>query len=140
MPIKKPESMEECVYMTQRDLGDGSGYVMAWVFRENCPKCNKTLMGKPRDKSGKVLIRAKEYVCPSCGNTEQKEEYESSLTVNVEYTCPKCKNNGEKQIPFKRKKIEGVETLRFQCDKCKSNIDITKKMKAKKSKDGEADI
>ena len=48
------------------------------------------------------------------------------------YKCPACGNAGEKQIQFKRKNIDGVQTLRFQCDKCKANIDVTKKMKERK--------
>ncbi|MBI2134013.1 hypothetical protein HYU11_04995 [Candidatus Woesearchaeota archaeon] len=140
MALKKPESMDECVYFTQRSIGE-SGFAMAWVFRQPCPQCKKSPMGKPKDKKGKVMIRAKEYKCPNCGNTVEKKEYEESLTASIEYTCPGCKFSGEKEIPFKRKKIEGTETLRFQCDKCKANIDITKKMKDKKNKDsGDADL
>jgi predicted RNA-binding Zn-ribbon protein involved in translation (DUF1610 family) len=132
MPLKKPESMEELVYYTCRDIGAGEATV--WVFRENCQKCKKALMGKPKDKKGKVLTRAKEYVCPECGYTVEKQEYENSLIANIEYVCPNCKFRGELQAPFKRKNIEGVQTLRFQCQKCKANIDVTKKMKEKSKK------
>ena len=130
--------MEECVYFTNRDIGE-KGHIIAWVFRQECPKCHKALMGKPRDKKGKVMIRAKEYVCPECGYTVAKEEYEETLTVNIKYKCPHCDFEGEAQIPFKRKKImivdeitgkkKPVDALRFQCEKCGKNIDITKKMK-----------
>jgi predicted RNA-binding Zn-ribbon protein involved in translation (DUF1610 family) len=51
------------------------------------------------------------------------------------YTCPTCGFKGEYTGPFKRKKIEGTDTFRFQCSKCKANIDVTKKMKDKKKKD-----
>ena len=95
-------------------------------------------MGKPKDeKTGKVKIRATEYVCPECGNHIEKKTYEETLTVNIEYVCPNCKFEGETQIPFKRKKVsrtndngkkESVEVLRFQCEKCSENIDITKKL------------
>ncbi|MBI3034283.1 hypothetical protein HYY72_03925 [Candidatus Woesearchaeota archaeon] len=137
MALRKPESVEECIYFTQRSLGDQQqGYAMAWVFRQKCEKCKNALMGKPKDKkTGKVLIRAKEYACESCGNTVEKKEYEEGLAACVEYTCPACRNQGEKEIPFKRRKIEGIDTLRFQCDKCKAGIDITKKMKVRKSND-----
>lgn len=131
MALKKPESVEELVYYTCRDIGNGEA--TAWVYREKCPKCGKALMGKPKDKKGKVMTRAKVYACPECGFEIEKNEYEDSLTANIEYSCPECNNKGEIQIPFKRKKIEGVETLRFQCQKCGQNIDITKKMKTKTS-------
>ncbi len=139
MPLRKPESMDECVYFTQRTIGE-DGFAMVWAFKKNCPKCSKAVMGKPKDKKGKVLMRAKEYVCPSCNYTAEKKEYEESLTASIEYTCPACKFSGEKEAPFKRKKIEGIETLRFQCDKCKANIDVTKKMRDKKAKDSDEGI
>ncbi len=127
--LKKPESMDECVYFTQRDIGKGEATV--WVQRQKCPKCGKALMGKPRDSRGKVKTRAGEYVCPSCKYAVEKQAYEDSLTASAEYKCPSCGSEGEAQIPFKRKNIEGIPTLRFQCSKCKNNIDITKKMKEK---------
>ena len=91
-------------------------------------------MGKPRDSKGKVKTRAAEYVCPACGHSVEKQAYEDSLTANADYTCPACGSAGEAQIPFRRKNIEGIPTLRFQCAKCKANIDVTKKMKEKKGK------
>ncbi len=140
MTLKKPTSMKELVYFTRRTLRGGKGSVMVWVFRENCPKCNKGLMGKPiNEKTGKVKTRAKEYICPECGYTVEKQEYEDSLTANIKYTCPHCGFAGEKQIPFKRKKVtiidsvsqkkKRVEALVFECEKCKEKIEITKKMK-----------
>ncbi|MBW2969756.1 hypothetical protein KY309_03785 [Candidatus Woesearchaeota archaeon] len=133
MALKLPESMDECVYFTQRTID--KGHVKCWVFRENCPKCGKALMGKPRDKDGAVKIRAKEYVCPECGHTVEKKEYEETLTANVIYTCPYCGYKGEIQIPFKRRKYQGADALVFQCEKCKAKIAITKKMKEAGSKD-----
>src|SRR3989338_4477773 len=134
MALKKPESMEECVYMTQRAIGE-KGYAMTWVFRNPCPKCKKSTMGKPKDKkTGKVQIRANEYVCPSCGFTMEKTAYEETLTASIEYTCPKCVTEGEIQIPFKRKKVEGAESLIFNCAKCNEKILITKKLKEPKKK------
>ena len=64
MALKRPESMDECVYYTLRDIGEGEATV--WVFKQSCPKCGKGIMGKPKGKEGKVKIRAKEYVCPEC--------------------------------------------------------------------------
>ena len=139
MALRQPESMDQCVYFTQRSLDGDKGSVRVWVFKQTCPKCKKAIMGKPRDKKGKVLTRAKEFVCPNCNYTVEKKAYEESLTANAEYKCPSCGNSGEAQIQFKRKNIEGIPTLRFQCSKCKANIDVTKKMKAKKSK-GDAGI
>ena len=137
MALKYPESMEECVYFTRR--ADGAGKTMCWVFKEQCPKCKKAMMGKPVDeKTGGVKIRAKEYKCPNCGHTEEKVAYEEKLTANIAYTCPKCKHVGEIQIPYKRKTVEGVKALVFNCQKCSEKILITKKMKAVKKK-GEED-
>lgn len=136
--LQEPTSMEECIYFTNRIMGKGK--VKAWVFRDKCPKCNKGLMGKPQDeKTGKPKIRAQEYVCPKCGHTIKKQEYEDSLTINIKYTCPYCQHEGELQTTFKRKKIQRIDeetgkkqtidSIRFQCQKCSKNIDITKKMK-----------
>src|SRR3989338_6569849 len=124
MPLRQPESMDECVYFTQRSLDNGKGSVKVCVFKQTCPKCKKAIMGKPRDSKGKVKTRANEYVCPSCGYSVEKKAYEESLTANAEYKCPRCGGSGETQTQFKRKNIEGVQTLRFQCGKCKANIDV----------------
>lgn len=136
MPLKQPESMDECVYFTRRAVD--KGHVMCWVFREKCPKCGKAEMGKPRGNDGKVKIRAKEYICPECNHTVEKGEYEDTLTANVAYTCPGCSYKGETTIPFKRKTFEGVKALVFLCDKCKQKIPITKKLKAVGKKNEEA--
>ena len=134
MKLREPKSMEELVYMTNRSIGDNfNGSVRCWVFKEKCPKCGKALMGKPSE-DGHVKIRAEEYVCPSCGHAEEKQGFEDKLTANIEYTCPKCQYHGQIQMPFKRKKVQGVSTLRFQCEKCKEALDVTKKMKQIKKK------
>ena len=135
MALRQPESMDECIYFTRRAVGKGNA--MCWVFKEKCPKCGKAEMGKPRGNDGKVKIRAKEYVCPSCNHTIEKQEYEDTLTANVAYTCPHCSHKGETQIPFKRKSFEGAKALVFQCDKCKGKIPITKKMKETGKKEQE---
>ncbi len=144
MPYRKPESMEECVYFTQRGLfdsaGNEKGEIMAWVFRQDCPKCGKEKMGKPRDSSGKIKLRASEYVCPACKYTVEKQAYEDSLVAFAEYTCPECGDQGEAETQYKRKNIDGTQTLRFNCRKCKANLDVTKKMKEKKGKKSAADF
>jgi len=133
MTYKKPESTAECVYFSNRDVGEGSA--MIWVFKQECPECHKAKMGKPVDaKTGKVKIRAKEYICPECGYTVEKKEYEDGLTAYCEYTCPECKSQGEAEAHFRMKTIDGVKTIRFNCNSCGANIDITKKMKKKKQK------
>jgi predicted RNA-binding Zn-ribbon protein involved in translation (DUF1610 family) len=132
MALKEPASMDEIVYYTNRDLDNG-GEVLCWVRKQKCPKCGKGLMGKPLDpKTGRPKIRAKEYVCPDCGYTAEKEAYEETLTAEAKYTCPHCKKKGDATGPFKRKKIDGVETLRLKCQFCGGNIDVTKKMANKK--------
>lgn len=137
MVLQEPKSMDECVYFTNRIIGNGK--VRAWAMKEKCPKCHEGLMGKPRDpKTGKPKIRADNYECPNCHYSVPIEEYEDTLTASIKYICPHCNNEGEIQIPYKRKKVqifdeEGkkktADVLRFQCSKCNQNIDITKKMK-----------
>ena len=136
MPLREPTNAEECVYLTNRYIGE-KGAIRCWVFRGMCPKCGKGLMGKPRDSKGKVKIRAKEFICPACSYAVDKAAYESTLTANIVYTCPKCENESELQIPFRRKKVEGVDALVFSCQKCGEKIPITKKMKELGKSDGE---
>jgi uncharacterized CHY-type Zn-finger protein len=119
--------MDELVYFTQRAVGKGN--VKAWVYRGDCPKCGKAKMGKPVGSDGKVKIRAKEYVCPACKHTVEKQAYEDTLTCEVKYACPSCGNVADIAVPYKRKKFEGVSAIVFLCGKCKSKIPITKKMK-----------
>jgi len=139
MEIREPESMDECVYYTQRQVGDG-GSIKAWAYRGDCPKCGKAKMGKPKDeKTGKVKIRAKEYVCPECGHTIEKKDYEESLMCEAKYTCPACKKEGKGRVPFKRKKVQifdietqkkkPVDAIQFICEHCGEKINVTKKMK-----------
>ena len=136
--LKEPESMEECVYFTNRTIGKGKA--TAWVLKEKCPKCHECLMSKPKDpKTGRPKIRSNEYECPNCHYKVNAEEYENTLTTSINYTCPYCNNTGDIQIPYQRKKVQifneieakkkTVDSLRFQCQKCNKNIDITKKMK-----------
>ena len=130
--------MSECIYYSYRDL-PGGGEAMAWVFKEKCPECGKALMGKPKGEDGTVKIRASEYVCEACGNAVEKKEYEVTLTAHIKYKCPSCKKEGVISIPYKKKSIAGVPTLRGACEHCGATIDVTKKMKdpKKKGKDAE---
>jgi len=132
--LVEPKSMDECVYFTNRNIGEKfNGTARCWVFRQQCPKCKKAFMGKPV-VDGKAKIRALEYVCPNCKYTVDKQSYEDTLTANVDYVCPACQFHGGIALPFKRKKVEGVLTLRFPCEKCAAPIDVTKKMKQIKKK------
>ena len=138
MALKKPKSVEECVYFTNRTIG--SGTVMAWVFRKECPKCKKDIMGKPQKKGGKVDKKADHYVCYSCGYQESNDKVENSLILNVEYRCPHCGFEGEATSEYKRKTFEGVPSYVFECQKCKKKIGLTKKLKeSKKKKKEDAD-
>src|SRR3989344_2502145 len=116
MALREPESMDECVYFTNRATEKCK--VRAWVFREQCPKCGKGLMGKPKDsKTGRAKIRAEEYECPEC----------------------KCNSSDEISAPFQWKKIQrlneetgkkqSIDSIRVLCSKCNEKIDVTKKMR-----------
>ena len=129
MSLEEPTNMEELVYFTNRFL-DNDGQVMCWVERNECPQCHKAKMGKPLNpKTGRPKTRAKEYVCPVCNHTLEKKEYEETLTASAKYTCPKCKKQGEGQVPFKRKKVKGADSIIFTCEHCGEKIYVTKKMK-----------
>ena len=82
MPLKKPESVEECVYFTNRTID--SGRAMAWVFRKQCPKCKKDVLKKPSTKSGKPDKKSRIYMCKSCRYEESNEQVENNLTINIE--------------------------------------------------------
>jgi len=127
--VTEPQSMEELVYFTQRAVGKGNA--KAWVYRGDCPKCKNAKMGKPVGPDGKVKIRAKEYVCPKCGHSEEKKAHEETLTCEIIYTCPDCGNKGEVAVPYKRKKFNGMDAIVFQCGKCNTKIPVTKKLKEK---------
>jgi transcription elongation factor Elf1 len=132
--MKIPESMEECLYFTNRALDNG-GNLLAWVYRKQCPECNTAKMGKPVDlKTGKIKSRSTEYVCPSCGYREEKKEHEESCILEANYTCPACGKDGESTTPYKRKSYKGVQAFVVECQQCGENIPITKKLKALKKK------
>lgn len=129
MSLVKPENMDEVIYFTRRATDDGK--IVAWVYKKDCEECGKAKMGKPVVK-GKVKIRAKEYVCPACNHTVEKNEHEETLDIDIEYTCPHCKHEGEITTQYKRKSFKGAKAIVFECDKCNEKIPITKKMKATK--------
>jgi len=132
--VTEPKSMDECIYFTYRML-DNDGMIKAWVRRKQCPKCKKAEMGKPKDpKTGKTKIRAKEYVCPECGYTEEKTEHEESLTLEAKYKCPHCGKEGESTAPYVRKTFQGVKAYIVECQHCGEKIPLTKKMKEPKKK------
>jgi len=126
--VTEPESMEEIIYFTNRTLEEGKGKIKAWVYKKLCPKCQKVKMGKPVEK-GKVKIRAKEYKCPECGFTEEKQAHEESLNLEAKYLCPSCQKEGESATIYKRKSFMGVKAYVVECSNCKAKIPVTKKMK-----------
>lgn len=135
--VTEPESMDQLVYFTQRNLG-GKGNARAWVYRGDCPKCGKGKMGKPVDsKTGKIKVRSKEYVCPECNYTVEKKSYEETLECEIKYTCPECGKDGEAAVPYKRKTWNGMKAVVFNCSNCKAKLGITKKLKEKGEPDDE---
>lgn len=138
--VTQPENMDDLIYFTRRALNDGEGKCMAWVYKGVCSKCGKGKMGKPKDpKTGKVKIRSKEYVCPECGNVEEKVAHEETLMCEISYTCPHCKKEGEATVPFQRKSVSvfdeekqkkvSVKAVKAKCEHCDGAINIVKKMK-----------
>ena len=130
--VVEPESMDECLYFTNRTMGE-LGKAKAWVYKKLCTECGKAKMGKPVEK-GKVKIRAKEYVCPECGHVEEKKEHEESLNLELKYTCQECEYEGGGEAPYIWKTFEGVKSILFICGGCEKKIGITKKMKDPKKK------
>lgn len=130
--MQKPESMDECLYFSNRSIGDGKA--MAWVLRPECEKCKKGRIGKPIKKNGKPDKKASYFECPECKHHIPNEQAAEILKVSVEYTCPYCKHQGETQTEYKRKSFQGVQAFVFLCEKCSKKIPITKKLKELKDK------
>ncbi len=137
MALKRPESMDECFYFSNRTIGEGKA--MAWALRPLCAKCGKANLGRPIKKNGKPDKKAEYYECPSCKHRESDETLSSTLMVSVEYTCPHCRHPGETTTPFVRKKFKGVLAFVFECGKCRELIPITKKLKDISKKSDEKD-
>lgn len=135
MELEKPNSVEECIYFTNRIIGDGRA--TAWVFRKECPKCKKDELRKPSTKSGKPDKKSPIFVCKSCRYEEKNEDVEKDLIINVEYKCPHCGNESETTAEYKRKSFEGVQSYVFECGKCSKKIGLTKKLKETKKKGNE---
>ena len=137
MALKKPASMEECLYFTNRSIVEG--FATAWAYRPDCPKCKKPTMGKPIKKNGKVDKKADYFECRVCKHNMSNEEVDSLAKLEVQYKCPHCGNEGEATTEYKRKTFEGVPSFVFECSKCHKKIGITKKMKkSKKNKEADA--
>lgn len=139
MAITIPDSMDECVYFTNRSVanenGEYTGKIICWARRAQCPKCKKGLMQKPLDaKTGKFKVRSTEYVCPACGYSEPKKEHEAKLFAEAQYTCPHCLKQGEGRVPYARKTFQGAKAILFECSHCAGKIPVTKKMKDVKKK------
>ena len=131
MEIKKPDSMEECLYFTSRILKN-DGFATAWVYRPLCDKCKKGKLGKPIKKNGKPDKKSPNYECPNCKHQITNEETESRLKVEIEYKCVDCGNEGMTTTEHKRITFEGVQAYVFTCEKCNAKMGITKKMKKTK--------
>ena len=87
MALRFPDSMDECIYFTRRK--DDDSYIIAWVFKKQCPKCKKGPMAKPKaPKTGRPKIRAAEYVCDKCGYSEEKKVHEESQQEGVAEKTP----------------------------------------------------
>ena len=138
MALKKPNSMEGCLYFTNRSIGEG--FAIAWAYRPDCPKCKKPTMGKPIKKNRKIDKKADYFECWVCKHRMSNQEAESLAKLDVQYKCPHCGNEGEATTEYRRKTFEGVPSFIFECGKCHRKIGITKKMKkSKKSKNKEED-
>ena len=132
MPLKKPNSVEECLYFTNRSIGEG--FATAWVYRKECPKCKKGRLGKPIKKNGKADKKADYYECPLCKYQESNEQVDNSVKLEVQYKCPHCGFEGEATSEYKRKLFEGIPSYVFECSKCNKKIGLTKKLKNIKKK------
>ena len=132
MELKKPDSMDECLYFTNRIMGEG--YATAWVYRKMCPKCKKDRLGKPLKKNGKTDKKAPYYDCKKCGYQENNDEVEKNLDLEIEYKCQHCGNEGMTTSKYERKTFEGIPSYVFSCEKCNKTIGLTKKMKERKKR------
>jgi hypothetical protein len=129
MAYEIPDSMDDLVYFSRRNIAETKGKTIAWVPKMKCEKCKKGLMAKPVDqKTGRPKVRALEYVCPNCKHSEEKKEHEAKLNAMIIYECPFCDTKGETTVPFARKSWYGKKAIVFQCSKCKEKLGIVKKL------------
>ncbi|MFT4326129.1 MAG: hypothetical protein ACMXYK_01370 [Candidatus Woesearchaeota archaeon] len=134
MDLTLPKSMDEVYYFTNRIFKEG-GKAKAWAYKISCPKCKEGVMSKPTDsKTGKIKLRATEYVCNNCDNTMSKSEVEEIATLQSIYTCPACGKEGTYEGPYKRKSFKGVQSYVVVCEHCSEKIALTKKLKEIKKK------
>jgi len=138
MTLTPPKSMSEVYYHTFRVYPDG-GKVRAWAYKLKCPECKEGILGKElNEKTGKVKIRSKKYVCSNCDFTCEQSDIEKLTKLEAIYTCPHCMKEGESTAPFKRKTYKGVLSYVVICEHCGEKIGITKKMKEPKTKKSKA--
>lgn len=130
--LKKPESMEECIYFTNRTFD--TGRAMAWVYKKKCTKCNDGVMIKPLKKNGKPDKKSLIFVCDKCNIEESNEDVEKDLKLEVDFRCPHCQFEGQTTTEYIRKSFQGVKSFIFTCEKCHEKIPLTKKMKEPKKK------
>ncbi len=132
--MELPQSMDECLYFTNRKLEDGT-CIIAFVRRKECPACHKGQMGKPvNEKTGRPKTRSQVYVCPACGHEEEKKAHEESCMLEIEYTDPEGKQRKQTSVPYKRRTWKGVPSFVFHDEFTDTDVGITKKLKKSKSK------
>ena len=67
MKLVEPKSMEECIYFTNRAVGENfTGNARCWVLREKCPKCSSLLV---QTKRGQIKCSDKD-----CGYIKEIEK------------------------------------------------------------------
>lgn len=138
--VQLPKSVEEVYYFTFRKFPEG-GQIKAWAYKVPCTKCGEGVLAKPKDeKTGKVKIRSKEFVCNKCGFEADKDETEATAKLEAIYTCPHCKKDGESSAPYKRKSYLGVQSYIVECQHCGEKIALTKKLKEPKPKKSKSPI
>ena len=133
--MKMPESTNECFYFTNRIL-ENDGSIIAWVYKPKCPECGKGIMGKPiNEKTGKVKSRAKIYVCSECNHEVDKDEFDKTLSVEIQYTCPHCGEEGKVHGNWDKPAKKSASTvLKFRCEKCSNLVRVSRMKKKKKKK------
>ncbi len=126
-----PQSMDDLLYFSNRKLPDGVR-IIAWVEKISCPACGDALMGKPVDeKTGKVKIRAAEFVCPACGHTEPKAAHLKKLSMQVRYTDTTGKNWKAATTEYKLRTWKGMKAYVFENEFTNEKMGVTKRLKMK---------